>query len=85
MTDQQTDDAQPEAARVIIEVVAGVVPQHPIPERTRRYVVTSRQWQEAEDQAALLAELNGRANGYAALLMMQPDQFNWVRVGWNWL
>lgn len=79
-----------ESARVIVEVVAGIVPQSPDPEFTRRWVLTSEQWQAAADggagkQSEVLAELNGRAQGYAALLMLQPDRLNWVRTDWIWL
>lgn len=75
-----------ESARVIIEVVAGLIPgRDPDPSLTRRWGLTSVEWAEAEDQSAALAELNGRAQGYASLLMMQPDRLNWVRTDWIWL
>lgn len=79
--------SQPEAARLIIEVVAGVLPGHPDPEHTRRYALTSKQWENASvvEQGVLLAELNGRAQGYAGLLMIQPDRFNFVDTKWLWL
>jgi hypothetical protein len=74
------------AARVIIEVVAGVLPEHPEPEYTKRWGITSDEWEAAGPNAPdLLAERNGQAQGYAALLMLQPDRFNWVRVDWLWL
>lgn len=75
--------------RFVVEVVAGVIPQQPIEEHTRRYVVTSTAWEVAggmpEGQSQLLAETNGKAQGYAALLMMQPDRLNWVRTDWLWM
>lgn len=74
-----------ESARVIIEVNAGVLPEKPEPEYTRRWAMTGREWQEAEDQGAALAVLNGQAQGYAALLMLQPDRLNWVRTDWIWV
>jgi hypothetical protein len=75
-----------ETARVIVEVTAGVVPGKTEDEHTRQYAITSSQWHEAgADQATLLAELNGRAQGYAGYLMLQPDHLNWVRVDWLWL
>lgn len=80
-----------ESARLIIEVSAGVVPQQPIAEYTRQFAITSREWQEATDtrdgmrQSELLSLRNGQAQGYAGLLMLQPDRVNWVRTDWLWL
>lgn len=77
-----------ESARVIVEVVAGLIPQQPEPEFTRRWAITSEEWATAErdaKSAERLAELNGKAQGYAALLMLQPDRLNWVRTDWIWL
>lgn len=79
----------PVTPRVIIEVVAGVIPQEPLPEFTKRYQVTSEEWDkyegDSEQQAKLIAQMNGMAQGYAMLLMLQPDRFNWVRTDWLWL
>lgn len=75
-----------DSARVIIEVLAGVIPGTPEPEFTRRFTMSSEEWQKAGDkQAEKLAELNGRAAGYAALLQLQPDRLNWVRTEWLWM
>lgn len=79
-----------EQARVVIEVMAGIIPgKDPLPEFTKRWTITSKEWYEAgerpDGQATLLAEQNGRAMGYASLLMMQPDRLNWVRTDWIWL
>jgi hypothetical protein len=76
-------------AKLIIEVTAGVVPGKVMSEHTRRYALSSEQWAQAGKengkQANLLAELNGRAQGYAGYLMLQPDYLNWVRTDWLWL
>lgn len=78
-----------ESARVIVEVVAGLIPgKDPEPEFTRRWAITSQEWQEAQandKSGELLATVNGKAQGYAALLMLQPDRLNWVRTDWVWL
>lgn len=78
-----------ESTRVVVEVQAGVVPGTPEPEHTRRWVISSQRWYELESepgkQSEVLAELNGQAAGYAGLLMLQPDRFNWVRTEWLWL
>jgi hypothetical protein len=33
----------------------------------------------------VLAQFAGKAQGYAMLLMLQPDTVNWVRTEWIWL
>lgn len=75
-----------DSARVMIEVVAGVIPETPENEYTRRWAITSKEWEDAAENASeLLAKRNGEAQGYAALLMLQPDRLNWVRVDWIWV
>jgi hypothetical protein len=76
------------------EVVAGVVPGTPIPEFTRRWVVTSETYyrimempQEEYDKefpehkGNPLREYGQEAQAYAASLT-NPNQVNWVRVDW---
>jgi hypothetical protein len=88
-------------ARAVLEVTAGVIPNQPMPELTKRWAITSEEWATVnvpldedatpEQQYAphpasvLLAERQAQAQGYAALLMLQPDRYNWVRVDWLWL
>lgn len=75
-----------DSARVIIEVMAGIIPGTPMPEHTRRFVITSDEWHaDGVNQSALLAERNGQAMGYAQLLMLQPEALNWVKTEWIWL
>jgi hypothetical protein len=74
-----------ESARVLLEVQAGVIPETPEPELTKRWAITTTEWEESEHQSGLLAERNGQAQGYAQLLMLQPDRVNWVRLDWVWL
>lgn len=75
-----------ESAKVIVEVIAGLIPgKDPIPEFTRRWALTSEEWDRATDPNEALAILNGKALGYAALLMLQPSRLNWVRTDWIWL
>ena len=71
--------------RVAVDVVAGVLPGTPIPEHTKTFTISSEDWNaEGADQAGLLAEMNGKAMGWAGYLMMQPDAFNWVKTEWVW-
>lgn len=77
-----------ESARVIIEVVAGVIPQQPMEEYTKRWGITSAEWYGAEGDEArvsLLSARNKEAQEYAMSLMMRPDYVNWVRTDWLWL
>jgi hypothetical protein len=87
-----TENAGPRNARIIIEVVAGLLPgKDPDPEYTQRYVVYEDDWAQAKGDETgltlgrLLAETNGRAIGYAGYLMMQPERVNWVRTDWIYL
>ncbi len=75
-------------AKVLLEVVAGIIPNQPESEMTKQWAITSEEWELATNnggQGALLSQRNGMAQGYAAWLMMQPDRFNWVRTDWIWL
>ncbi len=75
-------------AKVLLEVIAGIIPNQPEPGLTKQWAITSDEWAAAfEDgtQSNLLAEMNGRVQGYAMLLMLQPDRVNWVRTDWIWL
>ena len=74
-----------QAAKVILEVVAGVIPNQPMPEYTKRWAITSQEWADAEDPSVLLATRNGEAQGYAGMLMLMPDHLNWVRTDWIWV
>jgi hypothetical protein len=77
-----------ESAKLIIEVVAGLLPgKDPEPEFTKRWAVTSDQWYAAgtdEAKLDLLADRGGKADEYAASLR-NPGRFNWVRTDWVWL
>lgn len=73
-----------ESARYAVEVQAGLIPNQPEPELTKRWFVTSKEWHESEDQAFLLVTTNGQALAYAQYLMTQPDRLNWVRTDWVW-
>jgi hypothetical protein len=75
-------------AKLLLEVVAGIIPQQPMPEYTQKFAITCEEWADAEangDTSSLLAQANGRAQGYAGLLMLQPDRVNWVQTTWLWL
>lgn len=77
-----------ESAKLLIEVVAGLVPGQPITKYTRRWA-----WSSA-DQASLLKDdpearekyirIAGESREYAASLE-NPGELNWVRRDWLWL
>lgn len=88
MTNTAATPRQPLTLKLMIEVTAGVLPGTPDPAHTRHYNMSSDEWEKAEEAGLTgpaLAELNGQAAGYAALLQLQPDMFNWVRTEWVWL
>jgi hypothetical protein len=75
--------------RVACDVVSGVIVGHPFENNEvpqRRFVITSREWEAADDQgkAILLSDLAGKASAWATYLMLQPNQLNWVRLDWVW-
>lgn len=74
------------SARIIVEVVAGVIPGMPEDEWTRKYVIDSDTYYATTDKEkqVIIAEVAGKAYGYAALLL-NPNRFNWVRVDWIYL
>ena len=74
-----------ESARVIVEVTAGLIPGQPDDVHTRRFLLSPAQWDRLDPAAQMeaLALLNGRAQGYAGLLALQPNALNWVR--WEWI
>jgi len=73
-------------ARCAVDVVAGVLPGTPEDDFTRRFWITSQEWNDADGtgQVNLLTDLAGKANGYATYLMLQPDRLNWVKLEWVW-
>lgn len=80
-----------ERARIIIEVVAGVIPQNIMPEHTRRFVITSDVWYaqgayEGKEQEAReeILKTFGYANEYMRSLW-NPEHLNWVQMNWLYL
>lgn len=79
------------AARVLIEVVAGVIPNTPIPEHTRRFAISSDAWymqgeyENKKDEAKMeCLKVYGTAQEYMRSLM-NPGIVNWVRLDWIYL
>jgi len=74
-------------ARVALEVTAGVMEGTPLDEYTKRWYLSQVRWDVCDEQerAEQMAEIVGRAQGYALLLCMQPEMLNWVNTTWRWL
>ena len=75
-------------AKLIIEVVAGLIPNEPMSEYTRRW-----QWTGEEQEALAKGDpeaikqwvrIAGESREYAATLE-NPAKVNWVRRDWLWL
>lgn len=80
-----------EAARIIIEVVAGLIPGTPMPGYTKQFGITSDAWYaqgkyEGKQEEARMEILSvyGIAQEYARNLM-NPQVVNWVRLDWVYL
>lgn len=77
-----------EAAKLIIEVQAGLIPGEPMPEYTRRWGWSSSDQERlgAGDKEAytLYIRMAGESREYAASLE-DPRKVNWVRRDWIWL
>ena len=68
------------AAKLIIEVVAGIIYNEPMPEYSKRWSLTHAQC----ENAAQWAQTNGEAVEYMRRLQI-PQRLNWVRMEWLWL
>lgn len=71
-----------ERAKVVIEVVAGLVPGTPIEEFTKRFAITSKEWEDKTGDAAM--KTYGFAQEYMRTLW-NPSRINWVRCDWIYL
>jgi hypothetical protein len=73
-------------ARCAVDVFAGVLPGTPEDDLTRRFWITSEEWQanEGKNQSELLSDMAGKAAAWATFVMLQPERFNWVKLEWVW-
>jgi hypothetical protein len=79
------------STRVLIEVVAGIVPNTIMPEHTKQFAITSDVWyaqgeyEERKEEAQMEAmKIYGVALEYMRS-MMNPQRVNWVRLDWIYL
>jgi hypothetical protein len=77
-----------QAAKALIEVMAGVVPGIGIAEYTRRWDYTSGEHEQdtktPPDQPTIFSQRLQEAHDYA-MGISNPAYVNWVRVDWIWV
>lgn len=77
------------------EVTAGIVPGTPMPDYSRRWIITSECWEKMNSlsdeefkrefpEGSFYLRFLEEAHNYAKELT-QPQLLNWVRVEWIWL
>jgi hypothetical protein len=71
-----------DGVRCIWEVLAGVVPEIPMEELTKRFVLT-RAEASSEDAPHVWSERRIAAYNYA-MSLTDPNVVNWVRIDWVW-
>lgn len=65
---------------LIIDVTAGLIPDEPMEELSKRWKLTGEEAQKPESWR--------RAHGEATMYMLElqnPRRFNWVRLDWIWV
>jgi CTP:phosphocholine cytidylyltransferase-like protein len=78
-------------ARILLEVVAGLIPETPIPEFTKQFAISSDAWYiqgifEGKPEEARMEVM--RAYGITQeymRTMWNPEKVNWVRCDWIYL
>jgi hypothetical protein len=78
-------------ARILIEVVAGIIPEQKLPELTKQFAITSDAWYKqgkyegkAEEAELEVMKTFGLAQEYMRTLW-NPQRVNWVRCDWIYL
>jgi hypothetical protein len=76
------------SVRIVLEVVAGVLPGTPIQEYTKQFIITNDMWYaqgeyegKQEEAKMEILKIYGWAQEYARNLM-NPQVVNWVKVEW---
>jgi hypothetical protein len=75
-----------QSARCAWEVTAGLIPGQSQPNFTRRWGLTSEEW-ESKEGLELFFGREGEASGYARYLQVlccQGRAVNWVRIDFIW-
>lgn len=77
-----------QAAKAIISVYAGVIPEIGIAEYTKQWSYTSEDFEKdrntPQDQPTIFSTRLKEAHDYA-MGLSNPAYVNWVRVDWMWI
>ena len=77
-----------QAAKAIIAVYAGVIPEIGMAEYTKRWDYTSEEFEQdkltPQDQPTIFSKRLQEAHDYA-MGLSNPAYVNWVRVDWMWI
>lgn len=77
-----------QAAKALIEVMAGVIPGEPIANYTKRWGYTSEDYAHDKtvppDQPTIFSLRLQEAHNYA-MGLSNPGYVNWVRIDWIWI
>lgn len=68
-----------ESLKCSVQVIAGVIPEEPMPEFTREWHFTKKDM----DNPPTYIDKTGSAMNYA-MSLQNPERFNWVRLDWIW-
>jgi hypothetical protein len=84
--DTVSSEAPGDRLRCSWEVTAGLLPRDPMPEYTRRWLLTSETFyaEQAEQQYKTFQRYQAEAREYARSLEI-PSALNWVNVEWVYL
>ena len=66
--------------QLMIEVTAGIIPDQPMPEHTRRWSLTAEECNDVDKYR----RVHGEAMMYV-LCLQNPKALNWARMDWVWL
>lgn len=69
-------------AKIVIEVVAGIIPQQPIAKYSKAFVVTEAMWEDRNGEETM--KVYGFAQEYMRTLW-NPRSLNWVALNWTYL
>lgn len=67
-------------ARILIEVVAGLIPNQPMEQYTRQFGITETDWENPDETM----KIYGFAQEYSRSLW-NPKAVNWVSLTWIYL
>lgn len=70
-------------ARVLLEVVAGLLPGTPMPEYSKRWAITGEQWRARGTGDDVVAQVEADCSAYAHDL--RHGGLNWVQTTWLYL